>query len=36
AATADFMMVDVLRKESMKSLVQDHPEKVGCIIYRPK
>jgi len=34
AATGDFMMVNMLRKESMTSLVQDHPEKVGCYIYR--
>jgi len=34
AATGDLMMVNMLRKESMISLVQDHPEKVGCYIYR--
>lgn len=34
AATGDFMMVNLLRKERMNSLVQDHPNKVGCYIYR--
>jgi hypothetical protein len=34
-ATGDFMMVNLLRKERMTNLVQDHPSKVGCYIYRP-
>jgi len=34
AATADLMMVNMLRKERMNSLVQDHSDKVGCFIYR--
>ncbi len=35
AAGGDFMMINILRKESMNSLVQDHPSKIGCYIYRP-
>ena len=35
AAGGDFMTVNILRKESMNSLVQDHPTKIGCYIYRP-
>ena len=35
AAGGDFMMVNILRKESMNYLVQDHPAKLGCYIYRP-
>lgn len=35
AATGDFMIAVMLRKERMTNLVQDHPSKVGCYIYRP-
>jgi len=35
AATGDLMMVNLLRKEKMTNLVQDHPSKVGCYIFRP-
>jgi len=35
AAGGDFMMINILRKESMNNFVQDHPTKVGCYIYRP-
>lgn len=35
AAGGDFMIVNLLRKEPMNNLVQDHPSKIGCYIYRP-
>ena len=34
AAAGDFYIVWILRKESMRSLVQDHPSEPGCFIYR--
>lgn len=34
-ASGDFMIINILRKESMDSLVQDHPKKIGCYIYKP-
>ncbi len=36
AAGGDFMMINILRKESMNIFIQDHPSKIGCYIYRPK
>lgn len=36
AACGDFMMINILRRESMDSLVQDHPKKIGCYIFKPK
>lgn len=36
AAAGDFMVMWILRKESMESLVQDHPSEPGCFIYRKK
>lgn len=36
AAGGDFMIIRMLWKEPMDNLVQDHPEKIGCYIYRPK
>lgn len=33
AAGGDFIMIWMLRKESKNSLVQDHPSKIGCIVY---
>lgn len=36
AAGGDFMIIHLLSKESMNSMVQDHPDKVGCYIYKPK
>jgi uncharacterized membrane protein YvlD (DUF360 family) len=35
AAGGDFMIINILRKEAMDSLVQDHSSKIGCYIYRP-
>ncbi|MGD2033811.1 MAG: DUF3267 domain-containing protein [Bacteroidales bacterium] len=34
AACGDFLVINLLRKESTNSLVQDHPSEVGCYIYR--
>jgi len=34
AAASDFMIINILRKEKPDDLVQDHPTKIGCIIYR--
>jgi len=36
AAGGDFMIANLLRKEQMDNLVQDHPTLAGCDIYRPK
>ena len=36
AACGDFMMISILIKQPMDSLVQDHPKKMGCYIFRPK
>lgn len=36
AAGGDFMIVNLLRKESMNNLVQDHPSIIGCYLYKPK
>lgn len=35
AAGGDFMIIDILKKEPMNNLVQDHPSKIGCYIFRP-
>jgi hypothetical protein len=34
AAGGDFLIVNLLRKEKMDHLVQDHPSEAGCFIYR--
>ena len=34
AAGGDFMIINMLRNEPMQNLVQDHPSKIGCFIYR--
>jgi hypothetical protein len=34
AAAGDFMIVYSLRKEKADNLVQDHPSKIGCFVYR--
>lgn len=34
AAGGDFMIINLLRKLPMNSLVQDHPEKLGCYVYK--
>ena len=34
AACGDFLVINLLRKENMKSFVQDHPSEAGCYIYR--
>jgi hypothetical protein len=35
-AGGDFMMINIIMKESKDALVQDHPSKIGCYIYREK
>ncbi len=34
AAIGDFMIINLLRKENMDDLVEDHPSEAGCFIYR--
>lgn len=34
AAIGDFLIINLIRKEDMNSLVQDHPSEAGCYIYR--
>ncbi|MBS3768246.1 MAG: DUF3267 domain-containing protein [Candidatus Cloacimonetes bacterium] len=34
AASGDFLIAHLLRKENSEDLVQDHPSEVGCIVYR--
>jgi hypothetical protein len=34
AAGGDFLIINLLRKEKMDNLVQDHPTEAGCFIYR--
>lgn len=34
AACGDFLIINLLRKENMEDLVQDHPSEAGCFIYR--
>ena len=36
AAGGDFMIVNLLRKQPLDYLVQDHPDKLGCYIYKPQ
>ncbi|UIR56395.1 DUF3267 domain-containing protein [Sphingobacterium sp. SRCM116780] len=36
AAGGDFMMTNLLRKEPMNNLVQDHSSVIGCYVYRLK
>lgn len=36
AAGGDFMIVNLLKNEPKNNLVQDHPSKIGCYIFRPK
>lgn len=33
AAGGDFIMIWMLRKESPESMVQDHQDRIGCIVY---
>ena len=35
AAGGDLLIINMLRKESGHSFVQDHPSKIGCFIFRP-
>ena len=30
-----YMIVDLLRKQSLDNWAQDHPSKIGCYIYKP-
>jgi hypothetical protein len=34
AAGGDFLVINLIRKENMNDLVQDHPSEAGCYIYR--
>ena len=34
AAIGDFLIINLIRKEDMNSLLQDHPSEAGCYIYR--
>ncbi|BDD08061.1 hypothetical protein FUAX_04930 [Fulvitalea axinellae] len=34
AASGDFLIINLIRKENMEDMVQDHPSEVGCYIYR--
>jgi hypothetical protein len=34
AAAGDFMMVNILKNEKPGDLIQDHPSKIGCYIFR--
>jgi hypothetical protein len=34
AASGDFMMIRKMAKENKNTLVQDHPSKIGCFVYR--
>ena len=34
AASGDFLTINLIRKENMDDLVQDHPSEAGCYIYR--
>lgn len=36
AAGGDFLIINLLRKEKMDNLVQDHPSEAGCFVYRKK
>lgn len=35
AAGGDFLIVNLLRKTNPEYLVQDHPSKIGCLLYKP-
>lgn len=35
AAGGDFLILYLLRNEPSEFLVQDHPEKIGCFVFRP-
>lgn len=35
AAGGDFLIIWLLRKENKETLVQDHPQKIGCVVYNP-
>lgn len=34
AAVGDFLIINLLKKEQMNDLVQDHPTEAGCFVYR--
>lgn len=34
AASGDFMIINLLKKENKEDYVQDHPSEAGCFIYR--
>lgn len=34
AAGGDFLIINLLRKEKMDTLVEDHPSEAGCFVYR--
>ncbi|MBP7460782.1 MAG: DUF3267 domain-containing protein [Candidatus Delongbacteria bacterium] len=34
AASGDFLIINLIRKENHEDLVQDHPSEAGCYIYR--
>jgi len=34
AAGGDFMIINMMRKLNMEILVQDHPSKIGCVVYK--
>lgn len=34
AAGGDLMIINLLRKQDMNTRVQDHPTKIGCILYK--
>ena len=34
AASGDFLIINLIRKENKNDLVQDHPSEAGCFIYR--
>jgi len=36
AASGDFLIISLVRKERMSDFVQDHPSEAGCYIYRDK
>lgn len=36
AAGGDFIFIWLLRKEAANRYVEDHPDKIGCILYSPK
>lgn len=36
AAGGDFIFIWLLRKEASNRYVEDHPDKIGCILYSPK